>query len=125
YLQLDGDWCRQRTDLNRSASRIWFAAPGKVFRVDAVVDWKIFFHVGQKHGDIDDVLPCRARVFEDESDIFKHGAAFRFDVVADDVSSGIECDAGNFLAAARTRPDPREKEQIADPFRVRKRANRL
>src|SRR5215471_13189035 len=64
HLQLNSNRRWQRTDLNRSASWIRFAGSGKIFGVDSVVDWKIFFHVREKHRDVDDVLPCRPRVFE-------------------------------------------------------------
>ena len=80
-----------------------------MFGVEFVVDWKILFHVGQEHGDIDDVIPACASVFEDEPDIFKNRATLLFDVVTQNVAVGIESDAGNFLAATDPRPDPGEK----------------
>jgi hypothetical protein len=39
-----------------------------MFGVEFVVDREILFHVGEKHGDIDDVTPSGAGVFEDEPD---------------------------------------------------------
>ncbi len=54
---------RQCTDLDRSTSWIRLAGAGKIFCVDSVVDWKIFFHVCEKDSDIDDVLPGCGRTF--------------------------------------------------------------
>ncbi len=125
HFELDCDWRRQRAHLNRGASRIWFARACKIFGVETVVDRKILFHVSEKHRDIDDVLPGRASVLQHKPYIFEYRTTLRFDIVTDDIAGRIERDAGNFLAAADARPDPGEKQQLADTLRVRKRAYRL
>jgi RNA polymerase sigma factor (sigma-70 family) len=118
YLKLDRDWCGQSGNFNRCAGRIRFASAGEMFGVEFVVDRKILFHVGQEHGDIDDVIPACASVFEHEPDIFKNRATLLFDVVTQNVAVGIESDAGNFLAATDPRADPGEKNKIANAFGV-------
>src|SRR6266478_5815463 len=100
---------RQCTDLDRSTSWIWFAGPSKIFCVDSVVDWKIFFHVCEKDSDIDDVLPGCAGVFQHKPHVFKDSATLRFNVVTNNVAGGIERYAGNFLIATHARTDPGEK----------------
>jgi len=125
HFELDRDRRRQRADFDCRARWIWFALAGKMFGVKLVVDRKILFHVREKHSDIDDVLPRRAGVFKHQAHIFKHSVALRFDIVTDDIVSGIERDAGNFFAAARAGSDSGEKEEIAHAFRVRKRAHWL
>src|SRR5207253_11489410 len=100
---------------------IWFATSGKIFRVNAIVDRKIFFHVREKDRDVDDVLPRRAGVFQHKPNIFKHRAALRFDIVTDYVASGIKRHTGDILPAAYTRADSGEKQKFADALRVRKR----
>jgi len=107
YLELDRDRCRQSRYLDCCAGRIWFGWACEILGVNAVVDGKILFHVGEKDRDVDDVLPCRASVFQHEPHIFEYRAALRFDVVTHDVAGGIERDARNFFATANTRPDPR------------------
>src|SRR5437868_9097580 len=114
---------RQCTDLDRSTSWIRLARAGKIFCVDSVVDWKIFFHVYEKDSDIDDVLPRCAGVFQDKPHVFKDSATLRFNVVTNNVAGGIERDAGNFLTATFARPNAREKQQIAYSLRMRKRAH--
>src|SRR6516162_6544168 len=96
----------QRADLNSGAGWVWLAGARKIFCVDSIVDWKIFFHVGQKHRDIDDVLPRRSGVFQHQAYVFERRAALRFNVVTDDASRCIERNPGNFLAPALARPDP-------------------
>jgi len=51
---------RQRADFNRRTRGIWFVVPRKVLRVKFIVGREILFHVGEKHGDIDDVVPTGA-----------------------------------------------------------------
>ena len=82
HFKLNRDRRRQRADLNCRARRIRFAGSGKIFGVEFVVDREIFFHVREKDRHIDDVLPGRAGVFENEPHVFEHGATLRFDVVA-------------------------------------------
>src|SRR5205085_11644767 len=125
HLELDRDRRWQRGDFNSGARGIRFAGPGKIFGVKFVIDREIFFHVGEKNGDIDDVAPLRAGVFHHESHILKYGATLRFDVVAHDVAGGIERHSGDFLAPADAWSDAGEKEKIADTLRVRKRTHRL
>src|SRR4029077_10421912 len=76
-------------------------------------------------GDINDVTPRRAGIFQHEPDIFEHGSALRFDVVVEDVAGTIERHARDFFAAAHPWPDPGEEKQIADALRVRERAHRF
>src|SRR5437868_4194998 len=101
---------RQCTDLDRSTSWIRLAGAGKIFCVDSVVDWKIFFHVCEKHSDIDDVLPGCTGVFQDKPHVFKDSATLRFNVVTNNVAGGIECYAGNFLLATQAWTDPGEEQ---------------
>ena len=56
-----------------------------MFGVKSVVDREIPFHVRQEHGDIDNVLPTRAGVFQHEPNILKYRATLFLDIVADDV----------------------------------------
>ena len=124
-LELDGNRRRQRCDLNRRASWVGFAGPGEILGVKPIVDWKIFFHVREKDCDVDDVLPRRACVFQNEPHVLENRAALRFDVVRDDVAGGIERHTGNFFAAPHARANAREEQQVAYAFRMRKRADRL
>src|SRR5207244_5810131 len=87
HFKLNSDRRRQRANFNRRACGVWFVLAGKILCVKFVVDWEILFHVRKKYGDIDDVVPARARVFEHESHIFKHGVTLCFNVVTDDVAS--------------------------------------
>ena len=107
HFKLDCNRRWQGTHFDRGSRRIRFSGACEIFRVNAVVDGKILFHVGEKDRDVDDVLPGRSRVFEHEPHIFKHGAALRFDVVTDDIAGGIERDAGNFFASSDSRPNAR------------------
>src|SRR5215472_590518 len=100
HLEFDRNWCGKRCYLNRCARRIRLARPGEMLGVQAVVDWKIFFHVCEKRRHIDDVLPRRAGIFQNEPHVLKHGATLRFDVVTDDVASRIERHAGDLFATA-------------------------
>src|SRR4030095_6507580 len=85
-----------------------------MFGVKPIVNWKILLHVGEKDGDIDNVVPVRAGVFQHETHIFKYGATLLLDVVTDDVTGGVELDAGNFLAATHARSNSGKEEQVAD-----------
>jgi len=96
-----------------------------MFGIEPIVDWEILLHVGEKDGDIDNVVPVRAGVFQHETHIFKCGATLLLDVVTDDVTGGVELDAGNFLAAANARSDSGKEEQVADTLGMRKCADRL
>src|SRR5207248_7477608 len=102
------------------AGRVWFGGTCEILRINAVVDGKILFHVSEKHRDVDDVLPRRASVFEYEPHILEYGMALRFDVVSHDIAGRIERHAGNFFAAAHTRPDARQKQQLPYTLGVRK-----
>src|SRR6184192_445273 len=124
-FEFDSDWCWQCADFNRRASRIWFARPREIFRINAVIDWKVFFHVREKDGDIDDVLPSRASVFEHEPHILEYGMALRFDLITHDIAGRIERHAGNFFASAHTRSDPRQKQKFAYALGVRKCTHRF
>jgi hypothetical protein len=84
-FELNRNRRRQCADFNRRSRWIWLAITGEMFGVKSVVDREILFHVRQEHGDIDDIVPIRASVFEHEPHIFKHGVTLRFDIVADDV----------------------------------------
>ena len=59
---------------------IWFAVIGKILCVKFVVDREILFHVRQENGDIHDIVPICASVFEHEPHIFKHRATLRLGV---------------------------------------------
>ena len=125
YFQLDRNRCRQSRDLDCCPGRVWLGLAGEIFRVNAVVDGKILFHVSEKDRDVDDVLPRRAGVFEHEPDILEYCAALCFDVVADNVPGEIKGDTGNLFTAAHTRPDPRQKQQSARALCVRERPYRF
>ena len=56
-----------------------------MFGIKFVVDRKILFHVRQEHGDIDNVVPARAGVFQHQPNVLKHRATLFLDIVADDV----------------------------------------
>ena len=58
-----------------------------MFRVETVVGRKILLHVCEENGDVDDVLPCRLGVLQNEPDVFENRATLRFDVVPDDLAS--------------------------------------
>src|ERR1700687_4559798 len=109
HFEFDRDRRGQGRDLNRRACRIGFARSGKMLRVESVVGRKIFLHVREEDRNIDNVVPGRAGVFQDEPDIFEHGAALFLDVIAGHVASGVECDARDFFAAAHARTDPGKK----------------
>jgi hypothetical protein len=85
-FELDSDRRRQGADLDRRACWIWFALAGKMFGVKFVVDREILFYVRQEHGDIDDVVPIRASVFQHQPNVLKHRATLRFDVVTHNVA---------------------------------------
>ena len=125
HFELNRDRRRQRAYFYRRARWIWFALAGKIFGIEFIVGRKILFHVGEEHSDIDNVVPARASVLQHEPNVLKHRATLRFDIVTDDIASGIERDAGNFFAAARAGSDSGEKEEIAHAFRVRKGAHWL
>ena len=122
-FQLDRDRRWERCDFNSGPGRVRFPLAGEILGVEFVVDREILFHVREEHGDIDDVLPTRACVFQHEPDIFKNGAALRCDVVVRDVAGVIERYAGNLSAAAHPWSNPGEKKKIADTLRMRKRAD--
>src|ERR1700720_175105 len=96
-----------------------------MFRVKPIVNWKILLHVGEKDGDIDNVIPVRAGVFQHEPHIFKYSAALFFDVITQDITGGVELNAGNFLAAAHARSDSGKEEQVSDTLGMGKCADRL
>ena len=122
-FQLNRNRRRQRADFNGRARGVWFALTGKILRVKFVVDREILFHVRQEDGDIDDVVPARAGVFQHESYIFKYRTALCFDIVTGDVANWIELDARYFLAAALAWPDAGKEQKVANSFGVRKRAD--
>src|SRR6266436_8644376 len=94
-----------------------------MFCVETVVNGKILLHVCKENRDIEDVLPRRADVLQNEPHVFEHRTALRFDVVTNDMARCIERHAGNFFAAAHARTNAGEKQEITDTFRVRKRAD--
>src|SRR5881392_2766263 len=94
-----------------------------MFGVEPIVDWEILLHVGQENGDIDNVVPVRAGIFQDQSDVFENSTALLLDVVTSEITRRIERDAGNFFAPAHARSDAGEEKQVADALRVRERAN--
>src|SRR4029077_3988804 len=101
------------------------ALTSEMFGVKPIVNWKILLHVGEKDGDIYDVIPVRTGVFQHEPHIFKYGATLFFDVVTQDITGGVKRDAGNFLAAANARSDSGKEEQVADTLGMWKCADRL
>ncbi len=101
------------------------ALPGEMFGVKPIVDWEVLFHVGEEDGDIDNIVPACAGVFQHELDVFKYGAALLLDVVTSDITRRIERDAGNFFAPAHPRSDARKEEKIANSLGVRKCAHRF
>src|SRR5262245_38437578 len=125
YLQLDRDRCGQSRDLDCCAGRIWFGWACEILSINAVIDGKIVFHIGEKHGDVDDVLPCRTSIFQYEPHILEYRTALRFDVVTRNVARRIERHTGNFFAAAHTWPYPGQKQQSAHTLCMRKRPYRF
>ena len=125
HLKFDCDRGGECGDFNRGARRIWFAGPGKMFRVEAIINREVFLHVREEDRNIDNVVPTRVSVLQHKPHVFEHGAALRFDVVGEDVADGIERHARDLFAAAHAWPDPGEEKQIADPLRVRERAHRF
>ena len=116
HLEFDRDRRRQRKDFNRRARRIRFAGAGKMFRVEFVIDRKILLHVGEEDRDIDDVVPARAGVFQNEPDVFEHRAALRFDVVADDVAGASSVTPGISLLPRTRGPMPERKSKLPTRF---------
>ena len=96
-----------------------------MFGVKFIVSGKIFFHVGEEDGDVDNVVPACVGVFQHEPYVFKYGAALFFDVVTKDVTGGVKRDAGNFIAAAHAWSDSGKKEQVTDTFGMRECADRF
>src|SRR5438067_12521902 len=96
-----------------------------MFCVKPIVNWKILLHFGKKDGDIDNVVPVRAGIFQDQSDVLENSTALLLDVVTSDITRRIERDAGNFFAPAHARSDAGEEKQVADALRMRKRAHRF
>src|SRR5437762_12847030 len=96
-----------------------------MFGVEPIVDWEILLHVGQENGDIDNVVPVRAGIFQDQSDVFENSTALLLDVVTSDITRRIERDAGNYFAPAHARSDSGKEKQVADTLRMRKRAHRF
>src|SRR6266516_3777271 len=86
YLEFDRDRGGQRTDFNSRARRVWFAWSGEKFRVELVVDGKVFLHVREENRNVDDVLPRRAGVLQHEPHVFEHRTTLCFDVVAHDLA---------------------------------------
>src|SRR5437016_1400652 len=86
YLEFDRDRGGQRADFNSRARRVWFAWSGEKFRVELVVDGKVFLNVREKDRDIDDILPRSAGVFQHQPHVFEHRATLRFDVVTNDLA---------------------------------------
>ncbi len=125
HFELDRDWRWQRGDFNGRPRWVRFAVAGEIFGVEFVIGRKVFLHVGEKDGHIDNVVPSRAGVFEHEPNIFENRAALFLNIVTNDLTGRIESDAGDFLAAAHARSDSGQKKQIADAFRVRKRTDRF
>src|SRR6266513_6027746 len=96
-----------------------------MFGVKFIVSGKIFFHVGKEDGDVDNVVPARARVLQHEPHVFEYGVALLFDVVTQYVARGVQRDAGNLLAAAHARPDSGEEKQVTNTLGVWKCADRF
>src|SRR5690554_3646739 len=109
-LQFDGDGGGQRIDFHRGSARL---VVGEKFRVHTVVYREIVLDVGEKNGDIDEVFPGRARVFEDVTDIGEHRPALRFDIVFHDLSVGAEGHSGDFLAPALSGSHTTQEQQIS------------
>src|SRR6266550_2410326 len=85
-----------------------------MFGIEPIVDGEILLHVGEEDGDVDDIVPGSTGVFQHETHIFKYGATLLLDVVTDDVTGGVELDAGNFLATANAGSDSGKEEQVSD-----------
>src|SRR6266403_3155474 len=69
YLEFDRDRGGQRADFNSRARRVWFAWSGEKFRVEHVVDGKVFLNVREKDCNVEDVLPRRAGVFQHKPNV--------------------------------------------------------
>ena len=79
--------------------------------------------VGKEDRHVDDVVPTRAGVLQNKPHVFKNGTALRRDVVARHFPVAVQRHARNFFAAPDPWPDARKKQQMANPFRVRKRSD--
>ena len=79
----------------------------------------------RKHGDIDDVVPTRAGVFQNQSYIFKYRTALHFDIVIGDLAGRTQRHTGYLLAATHAWANAGEKQKIPDAFCVRESANRF
>src|SRR6476646_9455031 len=103
YFQLDRDRRRQGVYFDGGPRWVRLSFPGEVFGVELIVGREVGLHVREENGDIDDVAPARAGIFQHEPHVLKDSTALRRDVVIRDLSVGVEGDARNFFAA----PDPR------------------
>ncbi len=121
-FQLDRDGGGQGGDAEGGAAGLGVA---EVFAVDAVVGRKITLHIGQEHGDIEQILPACAAGFEHGADIGEHLVALGLDVVIDERAAGIVHVARNRVVPRIARADAGQEEEIADPARVRIRTDRL
>ena len=43
-----------------------------MFGIKPIVDWEILLHVSEEDGDINNVVPVRTRVCQDQSDVFEN-----------------------------------------------------
>src|ERR1700720_31806 len=111
--------------LNGRPRWVRVAVAGQRFGVEFFIGRKVFLHVGEEDRHIDNIIPAHVGVFEHEPNIFEDRAALFLNIVTNDLTGRIERDSGNFFASARARSDSGKKKQIADAFRVRKRADRL
>ena len=124
-FQLDRDRRWERDDFDRGPGRIRLPLSREIFRVKFVIKREILLHVCEEDCHINDVVPARARVFQDKPNILENGPALSFNLVTDNIAIGIQRDPRDFLATPGSRADPGQKQEIADTFRVRKCPNGL
>ena len=80
---------------------------GEVFSVDSVERWEVVRHVGQEDGDVDDLVPGRAGVFENGSDVREGLVGLLHDVVLHHGTGGVDHVAWNLIGAGCAGADPR------------------
>ena len=98
----------------RAARRIFC----EILRPQLVIGLKILFHVRKVDRDIEQVIPGRARGFQNVLHVLEHAVALGFDVIGNDVLISIERDTRDFRAAALARAYAREKQQVSGTPRM-------
>src|SRR5688500_1480922 len=99
-FQFDSDWRGQGIHFYRCAAGLGVF---EIDRIDPVEGLKITFHVGEEDRYVNEILPTRARRFENIPHIFKNTVTLLFDVIGDDVPACIHCHSGDLFLTALSR----------------------